>query len=215
MLGKIPSRLPEQLARRRLARAHLAPQQPAHAFRRIGDGPLEPGVERLIEQAVLLFAGGDLEDGIDARLDRPLPQQVGAEGVDGADGRRLQPFQRSGQAIALLEGGAAARGLQLGAQAQLHLTGGQVGERHRKDPVERGPAASHQGDDARHQLGRLSGSSRGLNDQRRAEIAPDAIAGGLVRERPHGIPRSCASGASASAGLRRVRAHSDGPHTVR
>ena len=215
MLGKIPSRLPEQLARRRLARAHLAPQQPAHAFRRIGDGPLEPGVERLIEQAVLLFAGGDLEDGIDARLDRPLPQQVGAEGVDGADGRRLQPFQRSGQAIALLEGGAAARGLQLGAQAQLHLTGGQVGERHRKDPVERGPAASHQGDDARHQLGRLSGSSRGLHDQRRAEIAPDAIAGGLVRERPHGIPRSCASGASASAGLRRVRAHSDGPHTVR
>ena len=190
MLGKIPSRLPEQLARRRFPRAQLAPQQPAHPFRRIGDGPLEPGVERLIEQAVLLFAGGDLEDRIDARLDRPFPQEVGAEGVDGADGRRLQAFQRSGQAIALLGAGAAARRLQLGAQAQLHLAGGQVGEGQRKDPVERGPAAAHQGDDARHQLGRLPGAGGGLHDQRRVEIAPDAIAGGLVGERPHGIPRS-------------------------
>ena len=190
MFGEVPPRLPEQLARRRLPRAQLAPQQPAHPFRRIGDGPLEPGVERLIEQAVLLFAGGDLEDRIDARLDRPFPQEVGAEGVDGADGRRLQAFQRSGQAIALLGAGAAARRLQLGAQAQLHLAGGQVGEGQRKDPVERGPAAAHQGDDARHQLGRLPGAGGGLHDQRRVEIAPDAIAGGLVGERPHGIPRS-------------------------
>src|SRR6185436_15977806 len=106
VLRQLPPGVPEPLARRRIARAHLAAQQAADTFRRVADGALEPGVEGLAEEPILDVAGRDLEDGIDARLHRALPQQVGAEGVDGPDGSGFQPLESGGEAAALFVRGA-------------------------------------------------------------------------------------------------------------
>ena len=214
VLGEIAPRLAQELARREIAGAHLAAQQPAHAHRRVRDGALEPGVESLVEEALLLLAGGHLEDRIHLRLHRPLAQQVGAEGMDGADRRCFQPLQGRGEPVALFRACSRPRHFQIRPKPELHLAGGEIGEGDRENAIERGAPAAHQGDDARHQLGGLAGARRGLDDEGGVEIAPDPLPGSGVGElRHHGIPRRCTSGASASAGLRRVRAHSEGPHT--
>ncbi len=212
VLGQVHPGAPQELARRRVVAAHLAPQEPPHALGRVADDALEPGVERLAEKPLLLLARGDVEDRVDARLHRPLAQQVGAERMDGADGRHFESSQRRGEALALLGRAFRARRLQLAAQAQLHLARRQVGEGDGQDAVEPGAPRAHQLDDARHQLGGLARPGRRLDDESGVQVAADALAGRLVL---HGIPRSLIKGCSRSCDLRFTRCSSCGPQTAR
>ena len=216
VLGEVAPGLPEQLAGRRISGAHLSPQEPAHALQRRGDHPLEPAVEGLVEEPILLFSCGHFEHRIDAGFHGPFPEEVGAEGMDGTDGSGLQPFQGGRQPVALFDGGRRARLLQLGSQAQLHFTRRQVGEGDGQDAIERGPAGADERDDPRHELGGLAGASGRLHHQGGAEIRLDALPRpGVGEGGGHGMLLSCTRACSASAGLRRVRFHSEGPQTAR
>ena len=69
-----------------------------------------------------------------------------------------------------------ARALDLGAQPQLQLAGGLLGERHRDDAIELGAPARDHRDDPADQRGGLAGAGRGLDHQRGIEVVADAIA---------------------------------------
>ena len=199
------------LGARSLAVARLATQHAPHALGRGGEHRLEPPLERLVEDPPLLVLVGGLEERVDARLDGPLPQDLGAEAVDRPDVRLLELGEREVEAGALLLRGAAAGALDLGAKPELHLAGGLLGEGHRDEAGERRLALLEERHHAVHELGRLPRAGRGLDDERRVEIAADAIARLLVGEDPgprHGSLRSVSRGMSSSRRFRFVRSSS-------
>ena len=105
-----------------------------------------------------------LEHRIDARFHRPPAQQLRAERVDGADEGAIERARRVGEARAnfgiRLVGAAP---FQLVADAQLHVAGRGVRERHRDDLLHR-RAAGDDFDDALDQRGGLARARRGFDD---------------------------------------------------
>src|SRR5262249_23005247 len=138
----------------------------------------------------------------------------GAEGVDGPDARDLELGERVVEAAALVVGRGSAGALELGAQAQLHLAGGLVGERDGDEARQRRRAGAHDSDDARDELGGLAGTGGGLDDERGAEVLADAPPRLLVAGR-HGDSLSLRRRTSLSGGLRRTRSSPPVPHTAR
>ncbi len=67
--------------------------------------------------------------------------------------------------------------LQVGAEAELHLAGGLLGEGDGDDAVEVGEAGAEDGDDAGDQHGGLAGAGGGLDEEGGAEVFADAAAG--------------------------------------
>ena len=134
--------------------------------------------------------------------------------MDGADLRHLQEPERVGEPIVLEAARTFPRALELGTQAQLHLSRRFVGESDREHAVERRPPAAKERDDARDQFSCLAGTRRGLDDQRRIEVTLDAGASLCVGQR-HGIPRRRTSGAMRSVGLRSARRSADESQTAR
>ena len=194
------------------------PQGAAHAFRRIGELLLQPAAERIVEQAGRGGLGQHFEEGIDAGFDRTFSQQIGAEPVDGADVRLLETGQREIEPRARLRerGRGAAGAIEPGAQPQLQLAGGLLGERHRDDLSDRGSSFGEDRDDSPDQLGRFPGPGRGLHDQGVIEPGGDRVTGFGVRQRcAHGRSLSACRSPSGSGGLRATRRASSGPHTAR
>ena len=103
----------------------------------LGHPRVEPGVPRVVEDALARDLGRDLEAGVEAGLERPLAQERAGEGVDGGDGRALEVVRGREQALALgfvlrvLD-----RFLDAVAQAQLQLARGLLGEGDGDDAVE-------------------------------------------------------------------------------
>jgi hypothetical protein len=100
-------------------------------------------------------------------------------------------------------------------EPELQLAGGGVGERHRDHLVEPRAAGAEERHHARHQLARLPGARRRLDDERRPEVVPDAVARVLVREARHRKLRRMSSSSVRSRGFRAVRVSSCGPQTGR
>ena len=76
--------------------------------------------------------------------------------------------------------GVGAGALEAGAQAQLELAGGLLGEGHRDDAIDARAAVGQHVDDAADELARLAGAGRRLDDHRLVEGVADAVAGGLI-----------------------------------
>ena len=76
---------------------HGPPKRSPDAVTRVRELLVQPGRERLVENAVGLCFGEDDEGRIDARFDRPLAQQLGAEAVNGADLRFFEVVDRRRQ----------------------------------------------------------------------------------------------------------------------
>ncbi len=190
--GEVPvaAELPRGLAQglpgaQAVAPARAAAEDAAHPLRRGAERLLEPGVEAVLEEPLGLLLGHDLEEWVDARLDRKLPEHVGAERVDGADARHLEVPER---AIEVLPNGGrdaalVARPLEAGAEAELHLAGGLLGERHGDDAVEVREPGAQDRDDAVHQHGGLAGAGRCLDEEGGPEVLADASARGVVGRR--------------------------------
>ena len=73
-----------------------------------------------------------------------------------------------------------ARALDFGAQPQLQLAGGLLGEGHGDDSVELGAPARERRDDPADQRGGLAGAGGGLDEERGVEVVADAVAHALV-----------------------------------
>ena len=131
--------------------------------------------------------------------------------------------------------GVAARAFDLGAQPELELAGGLLGEGHRDDSAELGAPARQHRDDPVDQRGGLAGAGRGLDDERGVEVVADAIAHALIGDlrarslcravrhssrfaRNFGAHRSLRNRSSAArraAGFSATRISSYGPQTIR
>ena len=205
-----------------------------HLARRARERRLEPGGERVFVEAILLVLGGHLEEGIDLRLDRTLAEDVRAERVDRADAGGLELLERLIEpllleaalrvvlVLLLLRAGAdaRARALDLGAEAELHLAGGLLGEGHGDEIAfaarERRGAGPEEGEDALDERRRLPGARGRLDDERRAEVVCDALARLAVDELlAHFLFLSSARTLSGAWGFFFVRISSYGPHTGR
>ena len=146
-----------------------------------GHALVEPGVPRVVEDALAGDLGRDLEAGVEAGLERALAQEGGGEGVDGGDGRALEVGGRGQEALALVLCLCALQGvLDALAQAQLQLAGGLLREGDGDDAVEGGAAGPDEGEDAAHQDRGLAGAGAGLEQERGVEVAHHAVADGLV-----------------------------------
>ena len=104
--------------------------------------------------------------------------------MDGPDPRLFQLLQRAVEKLACgaVDRIAAAGALDLGAQAQLELACRQLSEGHGDHVRELGLTRDERRDDAADERRRLAGTGSRLDDQRRVEIATNAIARRLIRE---------------------------------
>ena len=84
--------------------AHLLPRElhagsasenPANAFRRIGERALEPTLEGFVSKGFGCLLGGDFKQGVNPCLDRSFVQKVAAEGVYRADTSEFQVLERA------------------------------------------------------------------------------------------------------------------------
>ena len=76
--------------------------------------------------------------------------------------------------------GSLPRVLDFGAQPQLELSGGLLGEGHGDDSAKLGAPARQRRDDPVDQRGGLAGAGGGLDDERGVEVVADAVAHALV-----------------------------------
>ncbi len=181
-LQKLPRRGADDRPRTFAVETLTPAQETAQALARRSERLLEPSIEGAFEQFAGHVVGCDLEHRIDARIDRPLAQEIGAKRMDRADTRLLELAERTGEPLAFAGGarGVAARALDLGAQPQLELAGGLLGERHRHDSAKLGAPARQRRDDPVDQCGGFAGAGRGLDDERGVEVVADTIAHALI-----------------------------------
>jgi len=194
-LAQPPGRTIRPLVVREARETRSPAERPPHTLRRVLELLLEPAVEGPRVKPLGLGLGQHLEPGIDARLDRPLAQELGTETVNGGDVGLLEVSQRVFQVTPALGGrcrrwalGAPsarellARSLEAGAETQLELAGGLLGERHRDDAIDRRVALGEDVDDPLNELGRLPGTRRRFDDQRLVEGVANPFAGFAVEE---------------------------------
>ncbi len=222
MVGEPLGRLTERTGRPARVATVIAAQRAAQPGRGVGEGFLEPALERPPEKAPRFLFGGHLEGRVDPRLDRSLLEQIRAEPMDRPDVGEFQlgerPLQMTGGVAA--RRGPAAGDLDLGAQTELHLAGRLFREGDPHDGVERGATGSKNLDDPAHQGGGLPRAGRRLDEERLVEARQDRLALGGIRERGPGIRAgahriSLNRWRSVGAGFRRARRSSSGPQSVR
>ena len=166
---ELPARPPQPVDRVAVERAPSqgSPEPFGRSLELLG----KPGVERAAIERLGLRLRQHLEARVHARLDGPLVQEIVAEAVDRADARLLEVGDGVLDPCATR---AAVRGLlalllEPGAQPELQLAGGFLGERECGDRLH-GPAPFGQHvDEARDQLTRLAGARRRLDHQRLVE----------------------------------------------
>ena len=213
--GDLPTRPPEPVDRVAVERAPA--QRAPEPFRRGLELLGEPGVEGAAVERLGLRLRQHLEARVHARLDGPLVEKVVAEAVDRADARLLEvgdgvlepraPRATLGRPLALL--------LESGAQSELQLAGRLLGERERRDRLDSPAPLGQDVDEARHQLARLPGAGRRLDDERLVERRPDALPLGLVDEHRHGQSLSARSSSICAWSFNLIRVSSCGPQTSR
>src|SRR5438067_2317427 len=102
------------------------------------------------------------------------------------------------------------------AQSQLQFAGGFFRERDGDDFANFGAAGFDDADDSAHQLGRLAGAGRGLDDQRVVQARLDGVAIFLIGKlHAHGRLLKSRRSAICCFDLRAARRSWSGPHTVR
>ena len=153
-------------------------QRAAQALGRALQRLLQPRTKRPPVQTVRLRLGQHREERIDAGLDRPLAEQLGAEAVNRVDVRVFERRQRPLESqLHIGRRNAGAIALERFAETQLQLAGSLFRECHCHDLSHRGPARGDDSQNAVHQLGRLAGARRCLDDQRVVEGVADRAAG--------------------------------------
>ena len=142
---------------------------------------VEPRVPCVVEDALARDLGRDAEAGIEPGLERPLAQERAGEGVDGRDGRTLEVVRGREQALAL---GRVARGsIACSMPSRRRSFSSPAAFSVNVIATMRSSVArpeAHDRQDARDQDGRLPRAGARFEQERRVEVADDAVANGLV-----------------------------------
>jgi hypothetical protein len=132
---------------------------------------LQPRAEGARVETIRLNVGEHGEQRIDARFDRTLAQQLGAEAVNRVHVRLFERFERLLEPpadVVVRRSGALV--LERFAQPQLQLARRFLRERDGDDLDHRRAPRREDAQDPVHELRRLAGASRRLDDQRVVEI---------------------------------------------